>query len=74
MQFVTSSKSCYMKDLLDFLYKNKWVFVTLNTHYILDNVLTDNKDFFHNFKNVSENKLSEISELIPNSVYSVSYH
>lgn len=61
-----------MEELVDFLYKNKWMYDTLNTHYLLDNVLSDNKDFFHNFNNLSE-KLSEISELLPNSEYSVSY-
>ena len=61
-----------MEELVDFLYTNKWVFSTLNTHFLLDNVLSDNKDFLRNFDNLSE-KLSAISELIPNSEYSVSY-
>lgn len=61
-----------MEELVDFLYTNKWMFTSLNTHYLLDNVLSDNKDFFHNFNNLSE-KFSEISELLPNSEYSVSY-
>lgn len=61
-----------MEELVDFLYTNKWMFSTLNTHYLLDNVLSDNKDFFHNFNNLTEN-LSAISELIPNINYCVSY-
>ena len=60
-----------MEELVDFLYTNKWIFSTLNTHYVRDNVLSDNKDFFRNFNNLEE-QLSSISELIPNSEYSVS--
>ncbi|CAO1318823.1 unnamed protein product [Diamesa hyperborea] len=69
MQCLTSIKSCHIEELVDFLYTIKWVFSTLNTHYLLDNVLSDNKDFFSNFDNLSE-KLSAISELIPTSEYS----
>ena len=48
MEFPEIDKN-YLKNLVSFLYSVKFSFV-LNTHYLIDDIITENRDFLEHFQ------------------------